>query len=238
MTQNADLSSFSPPNTIIIVWTRWSELVVMRWKELWRDAKRMMQEVTTKPARVPSLTMVNISRALDAIPGEFRALLGQKSWKKDRWRPIAGLVELYWIESKRARCDGRLLQALRSLTSISRSRAMGSTLALRIVRFMIAAGPLLHLGHRNSFGWAQQSLQWHFYPTVNVLPTALTMQRPDSRVGETDVALSWKATQIMSTVFLFLPMGRFWHRQAGSDQSVCGSLTTKATDFWKGTTEE
>ena len=48
MTQNADLSSFSPPNTIIIVWTRWSELVVMRWKELWRDAKRMMQEVTTK----------------------------------------------------------------------------------------------------------------------------------------------------------------------------------------------
>jgi hypothetical protein len=73
---------------------------------------------------------------------------------------------------------------------------------------------------------------------VEVLPVDLTMGWSGSGTGETEIALSWKATQNLSGAFLFLKMENFSHPGASTSQSVCGSLTTKATDFWKVAPEQ
>jgi hypothetical protein len=45
----------------------------------------------TKPRRVTSLTMVDISRALGAIPGEFGAILGQNILEEMVERCVCGI---------------------------------------------------------------------------------------------------------------------------------------------------
>jgi hypothetical protein len=188
--------------------------------------------------RETSLTTVEISRALTAIPGEFGAVLGRK------------------ILEKRIDCD-QLLDLLNSVEAKAEEAVVTDVFCKHSHLFLPFLDRLSwnRLGSTNSQinkcnrsvspPWPQKLLQ--VGSTVNAVAFS-----PDGEClacgCDDGMVRLWnkrngsctflKVAQNMSAVFLFLPIGRFWHRVATTNRSVCGSLTTKATDFWKVTAEQ
>jgi hypothetical protein len=93
MTQNADLSSFSPP--LLSTYHHNVNETKRASDDEVSNAESCKRQRHNKPMRVTSLTTVDISRALAAIPGEFGTLLGQKILEKR----IDGNQLMDWLNS-------------------------------------------------------------------------------------------------------------------------------------------